>query len=281
MDRFAGKVAFITGGARGQGRNHAVRLAEQGADIIVIDICEHISTVPATMGTEADLDETVRLVEATGRGIVARKADVRDFAGMKAVLDEGVERFGRLDIVSANAGIGSEYVHADQLTEESWRNTVDVNLNGVWNTYRAALPHIRTGARGGSIVITSSGAAVRNQQNLAPYVATRVGVLGLMRTLALEVAPEMIRVNAILPTTVNTAMVNDENMFRLFRPDLDNPTMEDVVEPYKSLNALPVPWVEPDDITNALMFLSSNEARYITGVSLPVDAGCTIKPSGS
>lgn len=281
MGRVEGKVAFITGAARGQGRSHAVRLAEEGADIIAIDICEQIDTVPASMGTEEDLAETVRVVEAIGRRIVARKADVRDFDRLKAAVDEGVQQLGRLDIVSANAGIGSEYVHADQLSETSWRNTIDVNLTGVWNTYRASLPHIRAGKRGGAIVITSSGAAYRNQPNLAPYVASRVGVLGLMRTLALEVAQDMIRVNAILPTTVNTAMIHDENIFRLFRPDLENPGIDDVIEPYKALNALPIPWVEPIDISNALLFLASDEGRYITGVALPVDAGCTIKPSGS
>lgn len=281
MGRVEGKVAFITGAARGQGRSHAIKLAEEGADIIAIDICEQIDTVPASMGTEEDLAETVRAVEAIGRRIVARKADVRDFERLKAAVDEGVQQLGRLDIVSANAGIGSEYVHADQLSETSWRNTIDVNLTGVWNTYRASLPHIRAGKRGGAIVITSSGAAYRNQPNLAPYVASRVGVLGLMRTLALEVAQDMIRVNAILPTTVNTAMIHDENIFRLFRPDLDNPGLDDVIEPYKALNALPIPWVEPIDISNALLFLASDEGRYITGVALPVDAGCTIKPSGS
>lgn len=276
MGRVEGKVAFITGAARGQGRSHAVRLAEEGADIIAVDICGQIDSVPYAMATSEDLAQTVKEVEALDRRIVAVEADVRDQTALTRAVDAGVTQLGRLDIVAANAGICS-YGRTEELDEQAWQDMLDVNLTGVWHACKAAIPHLKAGGRGGSIVITSSGAGLMAMENIGHYVSAKHGLIGLMRTLALELAPESIRVNAICPTTVNTPMIRNEPGYRLFRPDLENPTVDDLTEPLLGLNALPVRWVEPRDISNALLFLASDEARYITGVPLPVDAGCVIK----
>jgi (+)-trans-carveol dehydrogenase len=274
--RVEGKVAFVTGAARGQGRSHALRLAEEGADVIAVDICKQIDSVPMPMATLDDLAETVRQVEELDRRIVATQADVRDYAGLKQVLDEGVAQLGRLDIVAANAGIGS-FGAADELPEQTWQDMIDVNLTGVWHTCKAAIPHLKAGGRGGSIVITSSAAGLKGYANLAHYVSAKHGVVGLMRTLAQELAPHMIRVNSIHPTQVDTPMIMNETAFRLFLPDHEHPTVEDFAPVSQTMNALPIPWVEPVDISNAVLFLASDEARYITGVPLPVDAGTLIK----
>jgi SDR family mycofactocin-dependent oxidoreductase len=274
--RVEGKVAFITGAARGQGRSHAIRLAQEGADIIAVDICAQVDSVPYPMATPDDLAQTVKEVEALDRRIVAVQADVRDFGALKAALDKGVAQLGRLDIVSANAGIAS-YGPAGELAEQTWRDMIDINLTGDWHAAKAAIPHLIAGGRGGSIIITSSDAGLKAYQNAAHYVAAKHGVVGLMRTLALELAPHMIRVNSLHPTQVNTDMAMNEPTFRLFMPDTENPTVEDFRPVSQALNALPIPWVEPVDISNALLFLASDEARYITGVTLPVDAGAAIK----
>jgi SDR family mycofactocin-dependent oxidoreductase len=274
--RVEGKVAFITGAARGQGRSHAIRLAQEGADIIAVDICAQVDSVPYPMARPDDLAQTVKEVEALDRRIVAVQADVRDFGALKAALDKGVAQLGRLDIVSANAGIAS-YGPAGELAEQTWRDMIDINLTGDWHAAKAAIPHLIAGGRGGSIIITSSDAGLKAYQNAAHYVAAKHGVVGLMRTLALELAPHMIRVNSLHPTQVNTDMAMNEPTFRLFMPDTENPTVEDFRPVSQALNALPIPWVEPVDISNALLFLASDEARYITGVTLPVDAGAAIK----
>lgn len=272
MGRVQDKVAVVTGAARGQGRSHVLRLAEEGAAIIAIDVCEEIPFFSNT-AVAADLQETVRLVENAGGRIVAREADVRDCEALQSAIDEGVAEFGRLDIVVANAGGSAPYGPAETLSPEGWKVTLDVNLTGVWNTYRATLPHMRAGGRGGAFVITSSGAGMKGSQNLAHYVASKTGQLGLMKTLAMEVAKEGIRVNAVAPGTVNTRMVNHEGIFKTFRPDLEDPVLEDVIHMYEGINAMPTPWVEPEDVANAVLFLCSDEARFITGVVLPVDAG--------
>lgn len=277
MGRVEGKVAFVTGAARGQGRSHALRLAQEGADIIAVDICRQIDTVPFAMATPEDLQQTVKEVEALDRRIVAVEADVRDFSALKAAVDDGVAQLGRLDIVSANAGIGSSGAHAEDLEERGWQDVIGVNLTGVWHTAKAAIPHVKAGGRGGSIILTSSVAGLKGMENIASYVAAKHGVVGLMRSLALELAPDMIRVNSIHPTTVATPMIQNDDIYRLFRPDLDNPTAEDAAAAFRSLNALPITWVEARDISNALLFLASDEARYITGVPLPVDAGSLLK----
>ena len=198
--RVAGKVAFITGAARGQGRSHAIRLAEEGADIIAVDVCADMPGMPYAGATEQDLAETVKEVEALDRRIVAAKADVRDYGALKEALDEGVAQLGRLDIVSANAGIGSSPYAAEDLGEQTWRDMIDVNLTGVWHSAKAAVPHLIEGGRGGAIVLTSSAAGLQAYANVAHYVSAKHGVVGLMRTLALELAPHSIRVNSIHPT---------------------------------------------------------------------------------
>ena len=265
-------MAFITGAARGQGRSHAVRLAQEGADIIAADLCEHVASVGYPLATPQDLDETARQVTALGRRVVALRTDVRDYPGLAKALDEAVAQLGRLDIVSANAGILSHGT-ADALDDASWRDMIDINLTGVWHTAKAAVPHLLAGGRGGSIVLTSSAVVMKGTPNHAHYVSAKHGIVGLTRTMARELAPNWIRVNALHPGNVDTAMVRDPETLRLFRPDLTNPTLDDVTAVFQAHNAMPVPWVEPADISNALLFLASDEARYVTGVSLPVDAG--------
>ena len=274
--RVEGKVAFVTGAARGQGRSHAVRLAQEGADIIAVDLAGQVASVPYPMATPEDLDQTVKEVEALDRRIVARQADVRDYAALKSALDEGVAQLGRLDIVCSNAGIAS-FGPADELDETTWQDMIDINLTGMWHACKAAIPHLIEGGRGGSIVITSSDAGLKGFPNLAHYVSAKHGVVGLMRTLALELAPHMIRVNSLHPTTVNTDMIQNPATYRLFCPDLENPTADDMAGPSRDLNALPIPWVEPADISNAVLWLASDESRYVTGIMLPVDAGSLIK----
>jgi (+)-trans-carveol dehydrogenase len=276
MPRLQGKVAFVTGAARGQGRSHAVRLAEEGADIIAADITSQIDTVPFAMATPDDLTETVQAVEALGRRIVASQADVRDYGALKAALDDGVGRLGRLDIVAANAGIAG-FGTAEELTEQAWRDMIDVDLTGAWHTVKAAIPHLRA-AGGGSIVITSSVAGLGAGSGLAHYAAAKHGLVGLMQTLANELGPDMVRVNTVHPSAVDTDMIQNQALYHLFLPDHpDDITREEVAPVFQTLNALPVPWVESVDISNAVVFLASDEARYITGVTLPVDAGAFVK----
>lgn len=277
MGRVEGMVAFITGAARGQGRSHAIRLAQEGADIIAIDACEDQPGIPYPGATEDDLAETVRQVEALGRTIVASKADVRDYDALKAAVDAGVERLGRLDIVSANAGIGVAPLLAEDITESLWTDMIDVNLSGVWRTAKAAIPHIKAGGRGGSIVLTSSVAGLQAFEHCAAYVSAKHGIVGLMRTMALELAPHMIRVNSIHPTQVDTVMIQNAATYGTFLPGMVNPTREDFAPASQAVNALPIPWVDVIDVSNALLFLASPEARFITGVPLPVDAGALIK----
>ncbi|MEV0067499.1 mycofactocin-coupled SDR family oxidoreductase [Amycolatopsis sp. NPDC050768] len=274
--RVAGKVAFITGAARGQGRAHAVRLAEEGADIIAIDACAAVETVDKyPPATEEDLAETTALVEKAGGQIVASKADVRDAKGLQAALDEGVERFGGLDIVVANASIAT-YGMSWELTEDMWQDMLDVNLTGVWHTAKAAVPHLmRRG--GGSMVFTSSIGGLKGIMQVGHYVAAKHGMVGLMRTMANELAGHRIRVNTVHPTNVDTHMIQNPGTWGMFAPDDPAPTREAAMPGFLSLNALQVPWVDPIDIANAVLFLSSDEARYVTGVALPVDAGATIK----
>ena len=277
MARLEGKVAFVTGAARGQGRSHAVRLAQEGADIIAVDIAAQIETVPFPMGTSDDLAATIEEVEALDRRIIASAVDVRDYDALKATLDAGVARLGGLDIVAANAGIVS-FGRAEELTEQAWRDMIDVNLTGVWHTVKAAIPHLRA-ADGGAIVITSSGAGLKGNPNLAHYVAAKHGLVGLMRTLANELAPDRVRVNTVHPGSVDTPMIQNQATYHLFLPDHDagEITRNEVAPAFQAASALPVPWMEPVDISNAVLFLASDEARYITGVTLPVDAGVLVK----
>jgi len=275
--RVAGKVAFVTGAARGQGQAHAIRLAEEGADIIAVDICGPIEGVGYQPSTPDDLAATVKLVEETGRRIVASEADVRDYAALEKAIADGVTQLGRLDIVAANAGIAT-FGPAISIHEASWQTMLDINLTGVWHTVKAAIPHLRA-AGGGSIVITSSLGGRGVMKKKGHYVASKHGVVGLMRTLANELATDMVRVNTINPGSVDTEMIHNQGTYSLFLPDHEGGdiTREEVAPVFQSLTALPVPWVEPVDISNAVLFLASDEARYVTGVTLPVDAGTFIK----
>jgi (+)-trans-carveol dehydrogenase len=274
--RAEGKVAFITGAARGQGRSHAVRLAQQGADIIAVDICHDVAGA-LPMATPDDLAETVKLVEALDRRIIATEADVRDAGALQAAVDGGVAQLGRLDIVIANAGIASIGGQVDKMALDNWKDTIDINLSGLFNTARAGVPHIIEGGRGGAIVLTSSVGGMHALPNMSHYVSAKHGVIGLMRSLAVELGQFNIRVNSVLPTNVNTPMFMNEGTFRLFRPDLENPGPDDVAPVAQMMHVLPTGWVEPEDVSNAILFLVSDEARFITGVPLPVDAGALLK----
>jgi SDR family mycofactocin-dependent oxidoreductase len=274
--RVQGKVAFITGAARGQGRSHAIRLAEEGADIIAVDIAGPVTSVTGyPLATAEDLAETVKLVEALDRRIVAHKADVRDSGALRAALADGIAQLGRLDIVVANAGI-YQISPALELDDAGWQEMIDINLTGIWNTVKAALPHL-IAAGGGSVVLTSSVLGLRGQPNSVHYNTAKHGIVGIMRTIASEFAQHRVRVNSVHPTLVNTVMIQNEQVWRLFDPDNPHPTSESAAPFFQTTNALPVPWVEPVDISNAVLFLASDEARYITGVTLPVDAGALLK----
>jgi SDR family mycofactocin-dependent oxidoreductase len=273
--RVEGKVAFITGAARGQGRSHAIRLAQEGADIIAVDHCADIETVSYPMATPAELEGTAKEVEALGRRVYTAHADVRDFQSLKAAVDAGVAELGRLDIVSANAGILSNG-QSHELSEDTWGQMIDINLSGVWRTCKAAIPHLIAGGRGGSIVLTSSVAGLRSYNGVSHYVSAKHGVVGLMKTLAQELAPHSIRVNTLNPTQVDTDMIQNESMYHLFCPDIENPTRAEFGAASAATILLPIDWVESIDVSNALLFLASDEARYITGVALPIDAGALI-----
>lgn len=274
--RVEGKVAFITGAARGQGRSHAVRLAQEGADIIAVDALKDIDTVPYPMATEDDMAETVRQVEAIGRRIVSAHADVRDYDSLKEAVDTGVAELGHLDIVSANAGILS-FGSVEELDEATWGQMIDINLSGVWRTVKAVVPTMVAQGTGGSIILTSSVAGLRSYGGVGHYVSAKHGVVGLMKTLAQELAEHRIRVNAVNPTQVDTEMVQHQAMYELFSPDVEHPTRDDFAAASGETILLPIPWVESIDVSNAVLFLASEESRYITGVALPVDGGVLVK----
>lgn len=274
MGRLAGKVAFITGGARGQGRAHALRFAEEGADIVVVDACTQIETVPYALATTADLEETVRLVKERGTSVIGVQADVRDLSSLEHAHQLALEQFGKIDILVANAGVGS-FGGAAEITERQWQDVIDIDLTGVWKTARTVIPGMRDRGEGGSLILTSSVAGLVAFLNLAHYTAAKHGVVGLMRALAAELAPHNIRVNCIHPTTVDTPMIDNVETRELFLPGVDNPSREVASELMKGLNALPVPWIEDIDVSNAAPWLASDEARYVTGVALPIDAGAT------
>jgi (+)-trans-carveol dehydrogenase len=277
MSWLEGKVAFITGIGKGQGRSHAVRLAREGADIIGIDALKTYPWMNYRLADQSDVEETIRLVEAEGRRVFFRQADVTDLSSLETSLEAGVAEFGRLDVVAANAGAFPKGDLTWEADAPAWRECVEVNLFGVFHTVHAAVPHMVKAGNGGSIIITSSGAAIVSGSYLSDYSAAKAALLSLTRTLAVELAPHWIRVNAICPGAVNTDMIANEAIYRMFRPDLDAPTREDTIDVWKSKHLLPVPWLEPSDISNAVAWLASDEARMVTGVTLPVDAGNTIK----
>jgi len=269
MSRLSGKVAFVTGAARGQGRAHAVRLAREGADIIAIDVCAPVATVKYAAATPEDLAETVRLVEEQDRRILARQSDVRDLGAMQAVMDEAIAEFGQLDIVVANAAVLSS-AKLWELTSEQWQQVIDTNLTGVWHTIKVSVPPMIERNQGGSIILISSVSGLRGLPFCGHYNAAKHGVVGLCRTLANELGEYDIRVNSVHPNGVNTEMQNMPDMFGL-------------IEQYQHtlgpifMNALPHVMVEPEDISNTVAFLASDEARYMTGAQIPVDLGTMIR----
>lgn len=272
--RVAGRVAFVTGAAKGQGRSHCLRLAEEGARIIAVDLCADLPSLAYRQGTADDLDETARLVKAAGGEIVTAVADTRDAAALRAAVALGVETFGAIDIAVANAGV-IQLKPAMEVGDDDWATVVGINLGGTWNTVQAVLPRM-VERGGGSIVMTSSAAGIKGPPNMAHYAASKAGVVGMMKSLATEFGPQGIRVNCVAPTTVDTDMVHWQEAYNLFRPDLEQPTRADVEPVFASLNVLPVPWIQPLDVSNAVVWLASDEARYVTGIVLPVDAGTAL-----
>jgi len=276
MRRLEGKTVFITGAGRGQGRSHAVRMAQEGAAVVATDICADIPTLTYSLSQKEDLEETARLVQAAGGEVLTAVADVRDQEQVDAAMAQAVERFGGVDVVLANAGI-LDFARAHLISESAWRDIIDVCLTGVWHTFKSAIPRMIERGAGGCLIATSSGAGLVGTPNLAHYVSAKHGLQGLMKTLANELGEHNIRVNTVNPTNVNTDMIMNDMTFRLFRPDLENPGADDIVDAAKSAQLLPIPWVETIDVSNAMVFLASDEARYITGLALTVDAGVTLK----
>jgi (+)-trans-carveol dehydrogenase len=278
MGLFDGRVAFITGAGRGQGRASALKLAAEGADIIALDVAsDPLTTLSYKLSSIDDLDETVRLVQDRGRRAIKGVADVRHLAEVQAVVDAGLEEFGKIDLVHANAGIGSWAV-TWEMSEEQWREMIDVNLTGVFNACRAALPSIVERGEGGALVLTSSTAGLIGYMNTAHYTAAKHGVIGLVKVLAQELGPHRIRVNAVCPTTVNTPLVINDATFELFAPGVENPGPDDVREAFAGLNAFnDLPWIEVDDVAEAVAWLLSDAARYVTGIALPVDGGNLVR----
>jgi SDR family mycofactocin-dependent oxidoreductase len=271
MGNLDGKVVFITGAARGQGRAHAVRLAADGADVIALDICHDIDTIDYPQSSQEDLDETVKLVEKEDRRIVARQADVRDADAVEKVVADGLEEFGRIDIVLANAGVIRLGPGGDR--RQTFRDIIDVNLIGVWNTVEAAIPALIDGGRGGSIVLTSSSAGLKapntDRAGGQAYGAAKRGLVALMQTWANNLAEHSIRVNTIHPTGVATGMVMNETMAAMF--ESNDPSLAAMQ------NALPIQILMPEDIANAVAFLVSEEAKFITGITWPLDAGFAVR----
>jgi SDR family mycofactocin-dependent oxidoreductase len=266
--RVAGKVALITGAARGQGRSHALRLAREGADIIGVDLCGDLEAIPYPLATPADLDETVRLVTGTGARMVTAVVDVRDAEALSAAVGDGVDHLGRLDIVVANAGVCT-IQRWDELTAAVWDTVIGINLTGTWNTCVAAIPHL-IGSGGGSVVLISSVAGLKGQPFLAPYVASKHGMVGVMRTLANELAAQGIRVNSVHPTGVDTPML--VGLSGLTERIAASPDTGSIF-----LNSLPVDVIAPGDVSDAVLYLSSEESRYVTGLTLTVDAGSSAR----
>ena len=277
-EALSGRVAVVTGAGRGQGRSHALRLAEDGADVIAIDICQNIESVEAIyqLSTSDDLDDTARLVESTGQRAVTIQADVRDFEALSEQIGAAVSALGRLDIVVANAAVLTLGPPAHEVSEAAWVDTIDVNLTGTWHTCKATIPHILAGERGGSIVLIGSTAARKAVATVAAYSAAKHGVVGLTKALALELAPYFVRVNVVHPTGVRTPMIDNATVRALFVPDEPSPSDDSFKRALIETNALPIPWCEARDISNAVAWLASDQSRFVTGAEIPVDAGNTV-----
>ncbi len=271
MGAVEGRVALVTGAARGQGRAHAIALAAEGADVVVTDLCADIATVPYSLGTEAELAETVALVEATGRRCLAMTADVRDSDAMGLVVDAALDTFGTIDICVANAGV-TGYGRFHELDDQTWNDMIDVDLTGTFKTIRAVVPTMLE-RRYGRIIATSSMAGRMGNAHLAHYVAAKWGVIGMVKSLAMEVANKGITVNAVAPAAVDTPMLHNEAMYRLFCPDMDAPTREDVTPRYQAMNRLGVAWMDPSEVSRAVLFVAADAAGAMTGQVIEVSLG--------
>jgi SDR family mycofactocin-dependent oxidoreductase len=280
VGRVSGKVAFVTGAARGQGRSHAVRLAEEGADIIAVDLCENVDTIGYPMATPEDLEETAAFIEKTGQRVVTAKADVREASQLKKAVEDGIAQLGGLDIVVAQAGIAGM---KGQPPLQAWIDVINTNLIGTINAIQVSLLHLK---EGGSIIATGSTAALMdtskkdnpgNDPGGMAYVHSKRALSAFVHDLATELAPRGIRANVVHPTNCNTDMLRSEPMYRSFRPDLENPEFKDAEPVFYVQQAMKVPWVEPEDISNAVLWLASDEARFVTGAQLRIDAGGYLK----
>jgi (+)-trans-carveol dehydrogenase len=280
MGRFEGKVVFISGLARGQGRSHAVRFAQEGADIVGLDIAESLPTVHYPGATGDDLAETVAMVENHGSRIIARAGDVRDQEAIDGLVKAARAEFGGIDIVLPQAGITSIGA-VWELSDQQWDEVIGINLTGVWRVLRATIPTLIEQGRGGSIVLTGSIAGLIGMPYLAHYSASKHGVNALVKSVANELAPHSIRVNSVNPTNVRTPMIINSATFQHFRPDVPGATEDDAISAFSSYNLLATPWIEPEDVSNAILWLCSHEARYLTGVQLPVDTGTVVKWPGA
>jgi SDR family mycofactocin-dependent oxidoreductase len=274
--RVAGKVALVTGAARGQGRSHAVHLAREGADIVAVDYCTSFDTISYPMASAEDLAQTAKEVEALDRRVLTIQADVRDPGAMERAVQEGISALGRLDVVVANAGICAM---AKNQPLQAWVDVSGVNFGGVLSTLNAAIPHLAAGA---SMVVTGSLAALlpagpSPEPGGMAYTWAKRSLVSLVHDLALVLAPSSIRLNGVHPTNCNTDMLQHEEMYQAFRPDLEHPAKEDAITAFPALNAMPVPWVEPADISQVVLFLASDESRYVTGQFLACDAGGHLK----
>ncbi|MEO5900138.1 MAG: mycofactocin-coupled SDR family oxidoreductase [Ilumatobacteraceae bacterium] len=271
MGEFDGRVVLITGAARGQGRAHAVAFAEGGADVVVVDVCADIASVPYGLSAAGDLHDSARFVEKTGRRALAVEADVRDRAAMESVVAEAIAEFGKIDIVVANAGICG-FGPMPELTAEQWDDMLAVNLTGVFNTFRAVVPHMVEHGYG-RLVAISSGAGKTGTPNLSHYAATKWGVIGFVKSVALEVAANGVTANVVCPATVDTPMVHNAALYSLFAPDIAEPTKENVRPRYEVMNPMHVAWLDPQDISNAVLFLASQRSAFISGETIEVSAG--------
>jgi len=286
----AGRIAVVTGAARGQGRSHAVRLAADGAAVIAIDLCAAPATTAYEGSTRADLDETVAMVESLGAGCVGLSVDVRNLSLLSGAIEQGLgtigdERARHVDIMVANAGIAGG-APIELMAAEAWQEMIDINLTGVWNSVKAVIPSMlanpRLPANGGSgtasvVLISSANGGLKAPPNLTHYAAAKHGVVGMMRSLANELGARGIRVNTVHPTAVDTRLIHNDFTYRLFRPDLESPGREDVVELFRSFHSLPIPWIDSSDVSEAVAFLASDASRYITGITMTVDAGLSAR----
>lgn len=273
MGKLDGRTALITGAARGQGRSHALTLAAEGANVIAVDLCADLATIPYPLATPDDLAETKARVEALGAACHTVRCDVRDTDAVEAVVADAVDRFGTLDIAVANAGVCG-FAPFWELDDAAWDEMIGVDLTGVFKTMRAAVrPMLRQGS--GRIVATSSMGGRMGTPNLAHYVAAKWGVIGLVKTLALEAASSGITVNAVCPATVDTAMVHNDALYGLFCPDLDAPTKAQVEPAYAAMSPMRVPWVAPEDISAAVLYLVSDDARYVSGTTIDVSTAAS------